>query len=249
MNYKHLVGLIKSGLRDHSPLIFSAVAGAGTLATAYLASKASFKAAKVISAYDHEEGRPVDRKERIKVRTKLVWRFYIPTGVSAVSTIACIFGANRTGYKKTLAAQAAFALSQQKYSEYRDKVVAELGSRKDQSIRDKIAEDKVAANPPTPGMFVTGPGRVLCCELYTGRYFVSDMESLRKARNDLNEMMLQQDYATLDDFYYLIEQRTTSNSNRIGWRSDKLMELEFTTVLSPDGQPCIAFDYNYIMAL
>jgi Family of unknown function (DUF6353) len=249
MNYKHLVGLIKSGLRVHSPLIFSAVAGAGTLATAYLAGKASFKAAKVISAYEHEEGRPVDRKERIKVRTKLVWRFYIPTGISAVSTIACIFGANRTGYKKTLAAQAAFALSQQKYSEYRAKVVEELGSRKDQSIRDKVAEDKIAANPPTPGMFATGPGRVLCCELYTGRYFVSDFESLRRAVNSLNASMLQQDYATLEDLYYLLELRNTSNSSRMGWRSEKLLEFEFTTVMSPEDVPCIAFDYNYIMAL
>jgi len=249
MNFKHLTGLVKSGLKTHSPLIFTAVAGAGTLATAYLAGKASFKAAKVIQAYEEQEPELINRKERFKVRTKLVWRLYIPTGISAISTIGCIVGANRVGYKKTLAAQTAFALSQQKYTEYRDKVVEELGSRKDQAIRDKIAEDKVAANPPAPGVFVTGPGRVLCCELYTGRYFVSDMESLRRAVNALNASMLQQDYASLEDLYYLLELRHTSNSSRMGWRSDKLLEFEFTTVMSPEDVPCIAFDYNYIMPL
>ena len=250
MNYKHFQGLIKNGLKVHSPLIFSALAGAGTVATAYLASKASFKAAEVIREHEEQEPYLVNRKQRFKARTKLVWRLYIPTAACSVSTIACIFGANRVGYKKTLAAQAAFALSQQKYSEYRDKVVEELGSRKDIAIRDKVAEDKVKNNPPpSQEVLITGPGRVLCCELYTGRYFVSDMESLRKARNDLNEMMLGQDYATLDDFYYMIEQRPTSHSNKLGWRSDKLMELDFSVILSPDDRPCIAFDYNYIIPL
>lgn len=71
------------------------------------------------------------------------------------------------------------------------------------------------------------------------------MESLRKAENKLNSRLNREMYARLSDFYSLVGLPYTSNSEEIGWDSDKLLELRFTTVLSDDGRPCIAFDYNY----
>jgi hypothetical protein len=111
-----------------------------------------------------------------------------------------------------------------------------------------MAEDRVTKNPP-PEILVSGPGNVLCCEMWTGRYFTSDMESLRKAENELNARLLKHDYATLDDFYYLLKLPMTTSSGEAGWKSDKLMGLEFSTVLTPDGRPCLTFEYNYITSL
>jgi hypothetical protein len=179
-------------------------------------------------------------------RTKLVWKIYIPSAIAATSTIACLVGANRVGLKKTMAAQTAFAISERMYSEYRDKVIEEYGERKDQSIRDKIADERVKLTAPSNDILVTGPGNVLCCELYTGRYFSSDMESLRKAQNELNSQLLAHDYATFDDFYYMIGLGRTSSSSQMGWKSTKLMGLSFSTILTDDGRPCLAFEYNYV---
>lgn len=249
MNVGDIGRLIRRNTKQHFPLILSAAAGVGTFATAYLAGKASFEAAALINNHEEQIPPSEDAKERLMERTKLVWKLYIPTAASAVSTIACIIGANRVEAKKTIAAQTAFAVSQRVYSEYRDKVIEEYGERKDQTIRDQIADDKVKATAPSNDILVTGPGNVLCCESFTGRYFASDMETLRKAQNELNARLLSQDYATFDDFYYMINLARTSSSSQIGWKSTKLMKLEFSTVLTEDGRPCLVFDYNYTTPL
>jgi len=95
------------------------------------------------------------------------------------------------------------------------------------------------------GVVVTGPGLTLCHESLTGRYFTSDMETLRKAMNDINAKLNTHDYATLDDFYYLVGLAQTSISGDLGWESDKQMDLIFTATLTPDGRPCLVIDYNY----
>lgn len=243
-----LSGLIRRGVKENAPIILSIAGGVGVVATAYLAASASFKAANVIRFNEKDTGPASDRKQRVKERTKLVWKLYIPTGVSAVTSIACIAGANRVGIKKTFAAQAALAVSERAYSEYRDKVIEEFGPRKDQSIRDKVAADRVRDNPPSPTI-ISGPGNVLCCELFTGRYFTSDMEKLRRAQNDINAKVLKHDYATFDDFYYIVGLNPTTESSRLGWTSDRQMELEFSTTLSEDQRPCITFEYNYFKTL
>jgi hypothetical protein len=250
MNLTEVVNLLRRNAKQNSPVILSTVAGVGTLMTAYLAAKASFQAARVLDDWEEKNGISDDRKERVIDRTKVVWKLYIPTAVSATSTIVCIIAANRVEASKTIAAQTAFTVSQQLYSEYRDKVVEEFGARKDESIRDSIAQERVLTNPPPSNdILVSGPGNVLCCEQFTGRYFTSDMETLRKAQNDLNSKLLSQDYATLYDFYYMIGLGATSYSEQLGWKSDKLMELQFSTVLTDDGRPCLSFDYNYTATL
>jgi hypothetical protein len=211
-----------------------------------LVGKASFEACDTIREQEKYYPPSTDSKQRVVERTKLVWKIYIPSAISATSTIACLVGANRVGLKKTMAAQTAFAISERMYSEYRDKVIEEYGERKDQSIRDKIADERVKLTAPSNDILVTGPGNVLCCELYTGRYFSSDMESLRKAQNELNSQLLAHDYATFDDFYYMIGLGRTSSSSQMGWKSTKLMGLSFSTILTDDGRPCLAFEYNYV---
>lgn len=245
MDLGNVYRLLRTSTKEHFPLILSVAAGVGTLSTAYLVGKASFQAAEIIRLDEERGGTADTAKQRLIERTKLVWKLYIPAGLSAASTMACIVGANRIEVKKTLAAQTAFAASQRVYSEYRNKVIEEFGERKDQTIRDKLAEDRVNESAKDSGLVIAGLGTVLCCELFTGRFFHSDMETLRKSVNELNKQLLAHDYATFDDFYYMVGLPRTSTSGQIGWRSNRLMELDFTSVLTEDGKPCLAFDYNY----
>lgn len=176
----------------------------------------------------------------------MVWRFYIPAAASGTFTIICIVSVKRVGGQKTLAAQTALAATQYAYSAYRDEVINELGEKKDQKVLARVAERQVHSAPPAA--LVIGSGPVLCCELFTGRYFNSDAQELHKAVNDLNAKLLKHDYATLDDFYDLIGLEQTMESGHAGWSSDKLMELEISAILH-DGKPCLAFAYNYVKSL
>jgi hypothetical protein len=230
--------------------LLSAVAISGVVTTAYLTGKASVKANRIIEKEEANNGAHAQFSGRVKERVPLVWKLYIPAVGSGVITIGCILGANRINNARGAAAQAAFVLSERAYSEYRDKVIEEYGERKDQAIRNEIAEERVKKNPPpSQNVLVTGPGNVLCCELYTGRYFASDMENLRRASNALNSWMLKHDRASLEDWQDMIGLTPTSIAGDLGWTADRLMELEFTTIMTEDGRPCLAFDYNYIRPL
>jgi len=241
-NAKHL-------LRSNSPSILTALGVSGTLSTAYLAGKASYKAAEVIRRAHRTFPAPGERKQRAKENVQLTWTLYIPAAVSGGLTIACIIAANRIGSKRTAALAAAYSLSETALVEYREKVIEKFGERKEQAVRDELAQDKVAGNPPNREVIISGSSDVLCYELLTGRYFRCDMETLRKAANDINGKILRERYVLLSEFYYLVGLPYTTHSSVLGWDSDRLMELQFSTVLSEDNVPCIAFEYNYTKTL
>lgn len=242
MNLSEILTKVQKSLKTNSPEILTALSVSGVVGTAYLTAKASFQAKGLL------ESQAPDLS--IKERTKIVWKCYIPAGLSGAFTIGCIIGASNANGRRTTAAVTAYSLTEKAFSEYKEKVVEELGKGKDQKIRDEIAQDKVNKKPPTSQeVIIVGPGHVLCCELFTRRYFRSDMELLRKAQNIINSRVVSDLYVSLDEFYDLVGLEGTSNSDKIGWNSDKLMELQFSTCLSEGGEPCLAFDYNYTKPL
>jgi hypothetical protein len=178
----------------------------------------------------------------------LTWELYIPSALAGAGAVACIVGANKLGSRRAAALTAAYSLTDKAFTEYREKVVEQFGTNKEKAVREQLAQDHVTKNPPEKAVIVSGPANVLCCELYTGRYFSCSVENLRQAQNELNAYLLKHDHATLNGFYDMIGLDHTSNGWDIGWSSEKLMELDFSTVLHKD-TPCITFKYNYTRPL
>lgn len=226
-------------VKSNSPEILTAVGVSGVISTSYLAGKAAAQVAR-----DEDADPNASNKEKIKK----YWKIYIPTAISGTVTIGCIIAASKANSKRTAAAVTAYSLTEKAFAEYREKVVEQIGKGKERKIRDEIAQDKVSKSS-SKEVVIIGGGNVLCCELYTRRYFRSDMETLKKAENELNHMINNMFHVTLNDFYDIIGLSYTSQSGYLGWDSDKLVEFEFSTVLSEDGEPCLAFDYNYVKPL
>lgn len=241
MNYANLA---RGFVRENTPVILTAFGATGAVGTAYLAGKAAYESYPIIHKYESFHGIPDSSREMYIQRGKLVWKLYVPAFVSGTSTVLCIVVAAKVGSRRTAAITAAYTLSERALVEYRDKVTEVIGEGKERKIRDQIAQDKVALNPPGPTI-ITGDGKVLCYELFTGRYFNSTMEDLKRAQNNVNARLLKHDVAAVSDFYDEIGLPYTSYSCNVGWTSAKLMSLEYTTVLSEDNRPCIAFEYNY----
>jgi hypothetical protein len=218
----------------------------GTLTTAFLAGRASFEAADIIAEEQyrldlHPQSHPLDNKEKFV----LVWKTYIPTAGTAVVTVACIVGANRIGSRRAAAVAAAYSISEKAFTEYKEKVVEKMGETKEQRVRDEVAQDRIAKNPVGGReIIITGNGNVLCYDMYSDRYFESDMETLKKAQNDLNYTILNDLYASLGDFYDLIGLSTTPYSDEVGWTSEKKLDIRFSTSLSEDQRPCISLDFS-----
>lgn len=250
MQLQHLANTAVKTIKQNSPAILTTMGVAGLFSTSYLIARASYEASKIITYNEKVHGTPETPKERLKERTKQVWRLYIPAGVSGTITVACIVGSSRVSASRVSAAATAYSLSDLAFSEYKEKVVEQIGKNKEQAIRDELAQEKVTASPSGQAqLFVVSGGQVLCCELYTRRYFRSDMETLRRIENDINRLINNEPYVTLDEFYDLLGLPHTSHSSEMGWDADKKMELEFTTTLSDANEPCLAFEYNYIKPL
>lgn len=234
-------------IKQNSPTLLTAMSITGTATTAYLAAAGAHEAALIIDEKQKEKSRSEDPGPLgIRDKVDLTWKLYLPAAVCGATTVACILGVRQVGAKRAAALTAAYSISDKAFSEYRDKVVEHIGSKEEQKVRDGLAEDRVAkAVANNPNVIVTGPNKVLCYEAYTDRLFESDIETLRKAENQINSMMLKGDHAAMADFYDMIGLPHTPPSWDIGWNSDRMLELGFSAVMTPDERPCISFDYNY----
>lgn len=224
-------------LKSNAPEILTALAVSGVATTSYLVGKATYKMAR-----DEDQPPGLSVKEQVKRH----WKLYVPAGISGVVTIGCIVGASKGNNRRTAAAVTAYSLTEKAFSEYKEQVVTQIGKGKEQKIRDEVAQKTVSENPVgSREVVLTKGGDVLCCELLTRRYFRSDMETLRKAQNDVNFWVVNTRKATLDDFYSLIGLASTSVSGDLGWEDDQPMDLVFSTVMAENDEPCLAFEYNY----
>lgn len=220
---------------DNSPAILAGVGVAGVGATAFLAAKGATHAERILS----EEAPDLPLKEQ----ARMVWREYIPAGVVGVGTAAAIIMSTKIGMRRTAAMTAAFSLSEKALTEYKDKVVEQIGKNKATKIDDAIAQDKVGSKNPPTTIIITGDSTYVYDE-WSDRYFKSSMEDLKKAQNDLNHQILIQNYASLSDLYDLLGIPHTQVSDDIGWNVDKLLEIAFSTCLTPDQKPAISIRYQ-----
>jgi hypothetical protein len=231
---------------DNSPGILTALGVTGTLTVAYLTGKATFKAADLLwDEQNRLDIQPERHNLEPKEKFQLVWKLYIPAAGTCVFTIVCIVTATRIGNRRAAAVAAAYSISEKAFTEYREKIVEKIGEKKEQSARDELAQERVDRNPVSSnGIIITGSGEVLCYEEFTGRYFMSSMEELRKGQNDTNYTIMNHGDASLTDFYNSIDLPSTSFSDEVGWNTDKLIELRFSTTLSEDGRPCISMGFD-----
>lgn len=243
-------GLLKQGgqmLKANAPEILTAIGVTGVVTTAYLAARGAIKA-----EHKTESDAPyktLDRQGKVE-RIKKVAPCYAPAVAAGAVTVAAVVCSHKVSTQRIAVATTAASLATQQLTEYRAKVVEQLGKKKDEAVRASVAQDKVDKSDKqsvTPMLVGTGMG--LAFEEHTGRPFQCDMETLRKAENKINQMRLSQRYVTLDDLYYLLGLQPTTNSGNWGWDQEGgMLELLFSGVLVDD-KPCMAFAYNYLKPL
>jgi len=233
---------------DNSPTILTAIGAAGVVTTAYLAAKASFKVARILEEDENEarvrtgdHGYEFNRVAKLKK----AWPHYIPAIGVACMSVGCIIMANGISTRRSAGLVTAFALSERAFNEYREKVVEKLGDNKERDLRDEVAQERITKTSNLGDTFIVGEGTVLCFESFTGRYFLSDMEELKRAQNNVNYKVLNDNYASLTDLYNEIKALDrTAYSDEVGWNTDRLLELSFSATITEGGKPCIVVDYH-----
>lgn len=235
---------IKGVLKRHAPEILTGIGVAGMVTTTILAVKATPKACLLIN----------DRKDELEVEklpvtelVKTTWKCYIPAAVTCGASIACLVGASSVNFKRNAALATAYKLSEAALSEYKDAVIETIGEKKEQSVRDKVAEERLKKNPVSKSeIIVTGNGTTLCYDPVGNSYFKSNIQQIESAKNKLNARMLSENYVSLNDFYDELGIGPTKLGDDLGWDiyKDGLVEIAFSSQLAEDGTPCLVMDYS-----
>lgn len=243
-NFSKVMTDIKRGLIKHSPEILTGIGIAGMITTTVMAVKATPKA--ILLLEEVRKTHTEDKKEYAKQVLTKVAPVYIPSTVVGALSIACIIGATSVNAKRNTALATAYSLTETTLREYQNKVIETIGEKKEKQICDDIAKDRVEKNPVSNAeVIITKAGDTLFYESISGRYFTSDMESIRRIQNDLNERMLKLDYISLNEEFYEFGLRQTDLGNDLGFNiKDGQIKFKFSAVIADDGRPCIYIGYE-----
>lgn len=253
---------IKAGTIKHSPEIMTGIGIAGMVTTTVLAVKATPKALMLINSKKQEMFEELDPSEIPGNNTnykdlqlkpieviKIAWKPYIPAVVTCVASVTCLIGASSVNAKRNAALATAYELSKTALTEYKEKVVETVGEKKEEIIREKVAQKKVDNNPVSKSeVIMTGSGDVLFLEPVSMRYFKSDIENIRKIINDLNYRLTtgMEEYISLSELYDEIGLTHTAQSDDIGWNiyRDGQINIDFPATKTEKGEPCLMLEYN-----
>ena len=239
-------------LNRNASTILTCIGGVGVVATSVLAVKATPKALAVLEEARDEKGEELTKMEVIKVAGPA----YVPAILVGASTIACIFGANVLNKRKQAAIMSAYALLDNSYKEYRNKVNELYGENADDNVREELAIDKFEESD-----FDVEGEKQLFYDEFSERYFESTMEKVIKAEYEINKKISLWGGANLNEFYEHLDIAPTDYGEHLGWSSGYLMEsvwsdwldFEHKKVLIDDDLECCIismsidpmFDYEY----
>ena len=238
---------VKMAVSKHSPEILTGIGIAGMVTSTILAVKATPKALDLIAEAEEKKFNDGNDERLTRVETvKAAWKPYVPAAITGVVAGACLIGANSVNVRRNAALATAYNLTSTAFSEFKEATLETVGEKKEQLIRNKVAEERIKKEPVNPAtIVVSGNGNTRCFDTITKRRFISDIESIKRIVNELNRRMINgEDYISLNEFYYELGLDGVNIGDELGWNVTRgLIEVDFSAQLDNDGIPCIVIDY------
>jgi hypothetical protein len=235
----------------NTPAILTAIGVTGTITTAILAAKGAFKSAGDVVAEEAEraikveagELTPEDAAMTRKDMFDLTWKNYIPAAVVGAMTLGAIICSHNIQDRRAAAAAAAYTVVEKSFKDYQDKTKKKIGEKKEQEIRDEVAQERFEKRTIRP-VIITGKGKTLFYDAWSGRTFLSDMQAFQKAVNQFNSEVIGSGYGSLSEFWSLLGLDPTQQSDNIGWPADRLLDYTITSVITEDDEPAISYEFS-----
>ena len=258
INFKLIAYNIKNAISEHSPEILTGIGITGMVTAAILAVKVTPKAMNLIhdAEFDKmnalEENYPDDIPEdELRLTTcetfKTVWKCYIPATITGLMSAICIISAVSVNSRRTAALAAAYTLSESTLKEYQEKIIETVGDKKSQVVKDAVAQEKISKDPiENKEIIITNNGNVLFYDILSSRYFMSNVESVRKSINDLNMRMRNDMYISVNEYFEEIGLCTNAMGYDLGWNIDYgSIDIDLSSAaVTEDGRPCIVIAHH-----
>lgn len=199
---------------------------------------------------EREDADKLSKGRIIFEEAKVVTPIYLPSIISGGVACACILGSYHISSRRTAAIAACYEFAQSNLVEYQKKVVEKLGEKKEREIRHEIQEDKVKRNAIDSYGGVMGgqdviytDGLYLFYDSFTGRYFRSNVDIVRKAEKSIAERLVTEMWISLNEFYWELGIGNTDVGDELGFNVEDGIDLSLESCQLPDGTTCTAITY------
>lgn len=225
-------------LKKATPTILTCISAAGVVATTVLAVKATPKALKQVDmakkAKTMQNGEKLTRMETIGA----CWQCYVPTAITGIATIGCIFGANALNRRQQASLVSAYTLVSRSYNRYKQKVKEIYGEEAHKKIMKSLAVEKSTKPPLYAGTLLgmssldfedANEEEMLFYDAISERYFQATISQVLQAEYHLNRnFALSGGFITLNQFYEFLGIEGVPGGDRVGWMvSDELYWVDF----------------------
>lgn len=230
-------------LKRNGSTILTVLGGAGVVATAVTAVKATPKAIKLIEVYEEQKGEDLTTLEKVRVAGP----HYIPAILIGAGTIACIFGTNVLNKRNQASLMSAYALIDNSYKEYKKKVAELYGEETHKEVISSIAKDKYADD------IRVDDNKMLFYDEFSHRYFESTLEDVIKAEYNTNRQLQCNGGVYLNEYYEFLGLEPSQVGTALGWSSGILeshycaewIEFDHWKVILEDGLECCIITLRY----
>lgn len=230
-------------VKNHSAGATLTVSGIGFIAAIVTGCQATVKAVRKTDYEEEKKGEPLTKKELIETN----WKYYIPTAALTVGSTAglIIAGRNYSGQIKSLAAL--YAISEATLKDHEEAAKEHFGERKALELHDEAVKKAVERTyNDHPDILETRKGKTLILDKFSGRYFRMDIESLRRAINNANDLLNRKRMLSYNDLFYEIcdDFADTIYGDMVGWNAEYgLIDPKYTSCLTPDNEPVLVLDF------
>ena len=241
MKLKQMIKIGKDAMVKYSPNILTAAGVVLFGVTVYLAVKKTDPVKKILK---EKKKAGASKLETVKAVAPEV----IPPAVTGAAAVGCVIASNRIAAERIATIGAVCSMTKTAFEEYKAATKEELGEKKESLLKSKIAKVKSDKNPPNDKeVILTGRGEVLCYDSYSGRYFRSSPDYIRKVINELNKKALagKYDFISLNQLYIELGLGNVRIGDDFGWRIDRgLIDVDFNAFVSDTDEPCLALEYE-----
>lgn len=201
-------------ISKNSPTILSIIGATGVIITSGLTMKATIKANNL---YNSREDKGLLTKKDI---VKLYWKEYIPSILSAGTTIGCIFGANYINQKTKATLVSAYCLLQNSYIDYKN-AANELYENADDKIQAKICENKYNEKG-----IVYDDDNNLFYDILSGTFIESTIDKMLQYEAEFLELLHTRGRVTLNQWEHIIGNDSTIIGDELVWYSNDYHDVQ-----------------------
>ena len=242
---KLLVNVVKSAgkaFKKFGPQITAGVGVVGMTAFAGLGIKKAFEVAPKVEEKKKELGRDLKFGEFVEV----CWKDFAVPAIGFAASGGMVVGGVVFLTKEVGALAVAAAASSKHLAAVEQAIPEVLSDSKRQSLEDKVAEIEAKdLDIPKDEIELTGRGDVLFYEPMCGKWFRSELQSVRAAVNDANEMMWGDMSLSLNEFYECLGLASTEAGDLLGWRSDhSRIDISYRERSTKSGELYFVMEYR-----